>query len=112
MHCISEKLKAILFPTIGWVSQFPWRRDRLPTPVFSGFPGGQTGNNPPEKQETWVHSLGWEDPLKEVKTTHASTLAWRIPTDRGARWAAVHGVTESWSQVSYQLAAHTRILVT
>ena len=30
-------------------------------------------------QETWVQSLGWEDPLEEVMATHSSILAWRIP---------------------------------
>ena len=35
--------------------------------------------NPPAAQETWVQSLGWEDPLEEGMATHSSTLAWRIP---------------------------------
>ena len=35
--------------------------------------------NPPAMQETWVRSLGWEDPLEEGKVTHSSILAWRIP---------------------------------
>ena len=35
-------------------------------------------------QETWVGSLGWEDPLEEGMSTHSSILAWRIPMDRGA----------------------------
>ena len=35
--------------------------------------------NLPAKQETWVRSLGWEDPLEKKKTTHSSILAWRIP---------------------------------
>ena len=30
-------------------------------------------------QETWVQSLGWEDPLEEGMTTPSSILAWRIP---------------------------------
>ena len=30
-------------------------------------------------QETWVQSLGWEDPLEKGKATHSSFLAWRIP---------------------------------
>ena len=42
--------------------------------------------------EAWVRSLGWEDPLKEGMPTHSSILAWRIPMDRGAWRAAVHGV--------------------
>ena len=33
----------------------------------------------PAMQETWVQSLGQEDPLKKEMTTHSSTLAWKIP---------------------------------
>jgi len=39
----------------------------------------QTVKNPLAIQETWVQSLGWEDPLEEVMATHSSILAWRIP---------------------------------
>ena len=60
------------------VGKIPWRRDRLPTPVFLGFPCGSAGNLP-VMQETWVQSLGWEDPLEKGKATHSSILAWRIP---------------------------------
>ena len=35
--------------------------------------------NLPAVQETWVQSLGWEDPLEKGKATHSSSLAWRIP---------------------------------
>ena len=35
--------------------------------------------NPPAVQETWVLSLGWEEPLEEDMATHSSILAWRIP---------------------------------
>ena len=41
-------------------------------------------NNPPAMQETWVQSLGWEDPLEEVMATHSSILAWTIPMNRRA----------------------------
>ena len=51
-------------------------------------------------QETWVQSLGWEDPLEEGMATHSSILAWRIPKDRGAWWATVHGVTQSQTRLS------------
>ena len=34
-------------------------------------------------QETWVQSLGWEDPVEEDMATHSNILAWRIPVDRG-----------------------------
>ena len=33
----------------------------------------------PAVQETWVRSLGWEDPLEDEMATHSSILAWRIP---------------------------------
>ena len=39
----------------------------------------QTVKNPPAMRETWVRSLGWEDPLQEDMATHSSILAWRIP---------------------------------
>ena len=35
--------------------------------------------NPPAMRETWVQSLGWEDPLENGMATHFSILAWRIP---------------------------------
>ena len=44
-------------------------------------------------QETQVQFLGGEDPLKKEIATHSSILAWRIPTDKGAWQATVHGVT-------------------
>ena len=44
----------------------------------------------------WDRSLGQEDPLEEGMATHSGISAWRTPKDRGAWWAAVHGVTESW----------------
>ena len=39
----------------------------------------QTVQNPPAVQETWVQSLGQEDPLEKEMATHSSILAWRIP---------------------------------
>ena len=47
----------------------------------------QMVNNPPAMLETWVWSLGWEDPLEYGIANHSSFLAWRIPMDRGA-WRA------------------------
>ena len=44
----------------------------------------QRVKNLPAMRETWVQSLGWEDPLEEGMATHLSILAWRIPMDRGA----------------------------
>ena len=60
----------------------------------------QLVENLPAMWETWVQSLGWEDPLQEGMATHYSILAWRIPMDRGAWWAMVHGVSKSQTQLS------------
>ena len=46
-------------------------------------------------RETWVRSLGWEDPLEEDMAIHSNILAWRIPMDRGAWRDVVHGVARS-----------------
>ena len=51
-------------------------------------------------QQTWVQSLGWEDPLKEGMAIHSSILDWRIPKYRGAWWAAVHGVAKGGTRLS------------
>ena len=56
--------------------------------------------NPSAMQEIRVQSLGWEDPLEEGMATHSSILAWRIPMDRGAWRATVHGIAKSWTQLS------------
>ena len=55
----------------------------------------QMVKNPPAMRETWVRSLGQEDPLEKEMATHPSILAWRIPLDRGAWQAMVHGVAKS-----------------
>ena len=55
----------------------------------------QMVKNLPAMQETWVPSLGWEDPLEEEMATHSTILAWRIPMDRGAWRATVQGVAKS-----------------
>ena len=39
----------------------------------------QMVKNMPSLQETWVQSLGWEDPLEKGMATHSSILAWTIP---------------------------------
>ena len=54
----------------------------------------QTTKNPPVMWETWVQSLGWEDPLEKGKAPHSSILAWRIP------WTIIHGIAKSWTGLS------------
>ena len=66
----------------------------------------QMVKNPPAMQETWVCSLDWEDLLEECMATHSSNLAWRIPMDRGAWQATVHGVAESDTTERLSRAQH------
>ena len=47
-------------------------------------------------QETWVQSLGWEDPLEKEMATHSSILA----MDRGACWATVYVVAKGQTGLS------------
>ena len=54
----------------------------------------------PAIQKTQVRSLGWEDTLEEGMATHYSIFAGRIPMDRGAWGALVHGVAKSQAQLS------------
>ena len=69
-----------------------------PSSTTYDFPGGLDGKEFATMQETWVRSLGWEDPLEKEMATHSSTLAWENSVDRWA-WQAtvhtVHGVTKS-----------------
>ena len=53
---------------IGYALQYSW----------ASFVA-QLVKNPPAMQETWVRSLGWEDPLEKGKATNSSILAWKIP---------------------------------
>ena len=76
---------------IGYPLQYSW-----------AFLVAQTVKNLPALREVWVQSVGWEDPLEEGMATYSSILAWRIPRDRGAWWAAVHGVSKSQTQLSDQ----------
>jgi len=54
--------------------------------------------------------LGWEDPLEKGMATHSSVLAWRIPMDRGAWQATVHGGKES--DMTERLSTSTYLLLT
>ena len=46
----------------------------------------QLVKNPSAMRETWVQSLGWEDPLERGKASHFSILAWRIPWTVYSPW--------------------------
>ena len=59
------------------ITSASWIR-RKPLTVWTSLVA-QTVKHLPTRQETWVWSLGWEDPLEKETTTHSSTLAWKIP---------------------------------
>ena len=62
---------------------------------FWTFLVAQMVKNLPAMRETWIQSLGWEDPLEKGMATHSNILAWRIPMDRGAWRATLYGVAKS-----------------
>ena len=59
--------------------------------------------NPPAKQETWVWSLGWEDPLQKGMATHSSILAWRIPWTGGLYSVGLQRVGHNWATNTLKL---------
>ena len=74
--------------------------------------------NPPAMWETWVQSLGQEDPLEKEMATHSSILAWKIPwTEEPGRLQSVCGVAKSqtrlffmfftWMQTAWGMGSHT-----
>ena len=72
------------------------------------FPGDSVIKNPPASQElreTWVRSLGGEDPLGEGVVTHSSILAWRIPRTEESQSITESDMTETAEQ------AHTQRLI-
>ena len=95
MSVPSDEMGHLAMPTCmrGWESSYPRVTFQAEMGRRGGsrrresFPGGSGIKNSPamqEPQETWVLSLGWEDPLEESMATYSSILAWRIPKDRGA----------------------------
>ena len=65
-----------------------------------GFPDGSVVKNLPAKQETWVGSLGQEDPLKKEMTAHSSILAWEIPWTEEPGGLQSMGSQKGWTQLS------------
>ena len=82
---------------------------------YGVFPGGSAVKNPPamqELQETWVWSLGREDPLEKGIATCSTTLAWRMPWTEepgGLQSTGLHRVGHNWSDLAY---SHTLPLLT
>ena len=107
-----------------WVGKIPWRRGRLPTPIFwpREFHGlySQWGHRVRHNwatftfpwwlrykdsltavQDTWVRSLIWEDPLEKEKGNPFQYSSLENPMDRGAWRATAHGVAKEWDTTEW-----------
>ena len=102
-------------PLLATDHRFPWHSAQIILGVNKdevGFPGGSVANILPamqELQETWVQSLGQEDPLEEGMATHSSIVSWRIPWTEepgGLQTTGAQRVRYDWSNL-----IHTRELV-
>ena len=84
LHCQFFKISEYL---VGFSTHFHLSKSDLSSKASLNFTHlewraslvAQLVKNLPAMQETWVWSLGWEDPLEKRKATHSSILAWRIP---------------------------------
>ena len=80
----------------SWVGKIPWRRDKLPTPVFLGFPGASDN----KESACNAGDLGFFPELgRSLGEGHGNPLL-ENPTDRGAWWATVLGVAKSQTRLS------------
>ena len=82
----SHSLLQEIFPTLGMnlhlFGLLRWQADYLHCTIWDLQEGKlvvQMVKTLPAMLETWVRSLGWEDPLEKGKATHSSILVWRIP---------------------------------
>ena len=76
--------------TKNWVEKIPWRRIGYPLQYSWASLVAQLVKNPPAMRETWVWSLGWEDPLEKGKATQLQYSGLENSMD-----CIVHGVAKS-----------------
>ena len=70
------------------------------------FPGGSDGKESACNEETWVWSLGWEDPLEKEMATHSSIFAWSIPWTEeagGLQFMELQRVGHDWETNTFSL---------
>ena len=79
----------------SWVRKIPWIKDKLLTPVFLGFSGGSDNIESTCNMGDLDLVPGLGISPGGGMATHSSILSWRIPMDRGAWQATVHGVAKS-----------------
>ena len=86
----------------SWVGEILWRRDRLPTPVFLGFPCGSAGKESARNVEDLGSIPGLQDPLEKGTSTHFSILNWRIP------WTVWSMVSDTTERLSLQFTSYIK----
>ena len=74
--------------------------------VLVAQPYPTLGDSPPAMQETWVRSLGWEDPLEKGKASHSRILAWKIPMD-SSPWG--HKESDTTERLAFSISISFRI---
>ena len=84
----------------SWVGKIPWRRNRLPTPVFLGFPGGSDGKESACNVGDLGSIPGLRRSLGEGNGYPLQFSGLENPMDRGTWRATVHGVAKSWTRLS------------
>ena len=85
----------------SWVRKILWRRDRLPTPVFLGFPGGSDGKESACNAADLGLIPGTGRSAGEGNSYHSSILDWRLPwTEEPGGLHTICGVTKSWTRLS------------
>ena len=77
--------------------KFKTKKQVLSGGYKKGFPGGSDSKESACNARDLGLILVWEDTLEEDMATHFSIPTWRIPMDRSAWWATVHGVAKSWT---------------
>ena len=119
IHRVGDAIQQCRRPQFNsWLGKILWRRDRLSTPIFLGFPGGSDskesacnagnlgsipglGRSPGGGHGNPLQYFCLENPHGQRSLAgYSSIFAWRIPMDRGAWQATVHGITKSQTRMS------------
>ena len=101
---------SIVLQTLCLSDLIPWIYLSLPLYTVGASLVVQRLKRLPAMWETWVRSLGWEDPLEKEMATHSNTLAWRIPGTGKPGWLpsiGLYRVGHDWSDLAAAAAAYT-----
>ena len=82
------------------VGHHPGGHKELHMTKWQSSPGGSDGKESPAMKETWVRSLGWEDPLEKGRSTHSSMLPWKSMDRDYSPWGRKELDTTEWLMLS------------